>query len=282
MVDEIKKLNVSSEQAQARAPISGTAGPTTLDNDQFADVRDQLVARYELLPDELKSLITDDNFRTKLFEIAKEQKMTFEQLGILEIEVSMVILGMTPPRDFRDELQLQLKKNDVEIDALVAKVNAEVFTPIRASLEKLYADHKNPEDYMEGKEEVIPTPAIPTTSAQTAQAPIGTTQPKIEMARATNLSEVEKNVLGKAGVVLSETPTQPAKMPQAPMSSRTNILAGIENPSSLRNIVAEKLNSSSPVIPTSKSTDYSIPKTTPSSPSVPSTPKADPYREPIG
>lgn len=278
MVDEVKKLNVSTGEAtqSGASVISGTTGPTTLDSDQFADVRDQLVARYELLPDELKSLITDDNFRVKLFEIAKEQKLNFEQLGILEIEVSMVILGMTPPKDFRDELQIQLKKNDVEIDALVAKINTQVFTPIRASLEKLYEGHKEPADYMEGEGGKESAPAIPAT-----QTPTAPNAPKIEVKNDSKLSDTEKNVLGKAGVVLSETPAQPAKTPQAPMSSRTNILAGIENPSSLKNIVAEKLNSSTPVIPTNKSTDYSIPKASSTTPSAPTAPKSDPYREPL-
>ncbi len=272
MADEIKKLNVS----QAPSPITGGTGATTLDSDAFADIKDQLVARYELLPDELKTIITDDAFRVKLFEIAKELKMTYEELGTLEIETTMVILGMTRPEEYRDELQIQLKKNDADIDNLVGKVNAQVFAPIRASLEKLYASKKNPEDFFEAP----PAPTTPEVKPEVAPATASVVPTKTP---ATGLTDAEKTVLAKTGVVLSETPSGVMKAPSAPLSSRTNILAGIENPASLKtNIVSEKLNSSAPVIPTNKATDYSIPKTTPpSAPSVTPAPKADPYREPL-
>ncbi len=288
MADEVKKINVTQAQdssmtpAQSGNPIAPQAGSTTLDSDAFADIRDQLVARYELLPDDLKALITDDEFRMKLFNLAKELKMTYEQLGVLEIEVTMVILGMTPPNQFRDELQIQLKKNDTEIDAIVAKVNEQIFTPIRVSLEKLYENHKEPEDYLDAPEGENSAP----TAQVTNQTPSATPTPAVTTAKPVltpdaKLTDTEKNVLGKAGVVLSEN-TGPKIAPQAPLSSRSNILAGIENPSTLKpNLVAEKLNTSAPVIPTAKTTDYSLPKTSTTVPSQPTTPKSDPYREPI-
>jgi hypothetical protein len=245
MADEIKTTGAQNADADR--------------DDPYADVKAELRTRFALLPEDVQKVLLDDGYQMKLFEIAKAQKLTYEELGLLEMETTMVLLGMTNPANYRDEIQSQLKKNDPEIDTLVKAVNEQVFTPLRASLEKVYAAKEAGEDT-----------AAPSVKTETA--PTG------------SLSGAEKTVLASTGVELAETQIQTPR-PQNTMPSRSDILSAIENPpkAAAPSFVAQKLTNPGPVMPTIKTTDYSIPKPAPETPSAPNAPRHadDPYREPI-
>lgn len=255
---------------------SATAEPA---EDMFDDVKKDIRKRFELLPEEIQQAIMDDNYQMQLFEIAKANKITYEQLSYLEMQTTMVLLGMLPPDEYRDELQVALKKNDPEIDVIVREVNEKVFAPIRASIQKIYAVQNTAEQY-------VPD-SIVTASAQPKkvimpiieQVQMPKTAPVAPMP--STISVGEKGILEKSGVTLSETPA-PVTPSSTPLPSRNDMLAGIENPTRIPrpNIVAEKLASAGPVIASNKTTDYSLPKTTaPSTTGVPTPPSRDPYRE---
>jgi hypothetical protein len=259
MADEVKKIPV----------VSGSTNTPAVNDPQFDEIKSELFTRFELLPDDIKKAITDDNYQTKLFNIAKEQKMTYEELGMLETETTMVLLGMTKPEDYRDEIQLQLKKNDADIDVLVKKVNEQVFLPIRASLERVYAAKKEPADYIP---ESIVTGVVEKVTPVTPPTPSPT------------LSAQDKSVLEKTGVVINEIAPTASPIQASQVANRGDLLKSIENPPKAVPIgmVAAKLNTASSGMPT-KSTDYSILKstTTPPPATKPTTPGSDPYREPI-
>jgi len=242
-------------------------------SDPFNDARRELRTRFELLPEELQKIIIDEGYQKNLFDIAKAQKLTYEELGTLEIETTMVLLGMVKPEDYRDQVQEQLKKNDPEIDALVKEVNEKIFAPINASLQKVYSAKREPIDYLKDEE----TPEAP--AAQMPKPIIPTPPPT----PAPSLSSTDKSILEKTGVVITETPTVRAAT-AAPMPSRTDLLKDIENPPKAPavNIVANKLGGSAPIMPP-KTTDYSMPKGTSASgaPTMPSVKMSDPYREKI-
>ena len=148
----------AAADAAARAPIA----EAEID-DQFADVRQEMNTRFALLPEQLQKVIMGNDYEQTLLAVAKAHKLTFDELGTLELETTMVLLGMTQPADYRDELQGELKKNDDEIDPLVKDVNEKVFGPVRAALERIYANQKEPEDYLK---------AAPAATAAATPAPI--------------------------------------------------------------------------------------------------------------
>ncbi len=271
MADEVKKVDVVS--AGTSSSVQSAVANATID-DQFSDIRGELMSRFELLPDDIKKAITDDAYQTKLFTIAKEKKMTYEELGTMETETTMVLLGMTKPEDFRDELQLELKKNDAEIDALVKNINEQVFAPIRASLERVYAAKKEPIDYL--TESGVKTSETASVAASTPVPP----------PPAPTLSTQDKTVLAKTGVVISETPTLVAPIQASQIPNRNDLMKGIENPqkSVPIGIVANKLGAQGPAMPT-KTTDYSVLKGTATPPATgtatppPARTGPDPYRE---
>ena len=275
--DLIKKIPVVS--AQADTTVDTKTAPTDGEEDPFDDVKKELRSRYELLPDDIKQTITDDGYQMKLFNLAKDQKYTYDELGIIELETTMVLLGMVKPADFRDELQMQLKKNDTEIDFLVREINTQVFDPIRASLDKIFSTKKEPLDYITGealasvggeaspklvaeeaaKKASIPTPA-PLSVPFTIASPSAPTTPETHH----GLSETEKSVLESSGVVIHE---------QTPLRVTPQTT-----------IVPPTILSSTPKIATSKVTDYSVAKPTApqqTAQTQPNTPAIDPYRESI-
>lgn len=308
MADDMIKINTAG--AMASAVTDATTGGA----DPFAETKNELASRFELLPEDIKAAIMDTGYQEKLFNLAKAQKLTYEELGVLETETTLVLLGMTKPADYRDELQQELKKNDPEIDAIVKAVNEQVFAPIRASLERVYSAQKDPADYVPesivtGQEEKPAAPVFPPASAPVSTpaaspapampAPVAATTPTPAPAMASSiarpavanpvpfpsrLNTMEKSVLEKSGVVIA-APTAPApQVPASEIPDRANLLASIENPSAIKpNIVAEKLKTTGPVISATKTTDYSMPAKpiAPEVPAAPAKPYVDPYREPI-
>ena len=310
--DLIKKVPVvstsSANQATFAAAATSVANTSTQTKDDpddggddpYDDVKKEIRTRYELLPEDIKQAIMDDNYQMKLFEIGKANKLTYEELGSLEMETTMVLLGMTRPTEFRDELQLELKKNDAEIDALVTVVNEQVFTPIRASLDRVYAAKKDPADYIPESittgfvaKPVAQTPAPMQTASsillkpENTTVPTATTPKPITPVAAPSLTAQEKSVLENTGVVIRETapitPASPMTMP-----SRNDLMKGIENPTKAPSagFVSDRLKASTPVVPAAKVTDYTVAKpqtpAVPAQPFVPAAPKGpDPYREPL-
>lgn len=270
---------------------TNSTGSQNDSNDPWESVRQEVHERFELLPDNIKKIMMSDEYEKSLFDIAKSQKLTYEELGILEVETSMVLLGMNAPEDYRDELQLQLKKNDAEIDALVAVMNDKVFTPIRSSLEKIYAAKKEPEDYLSPIPASVTaensasatqgnsaSPATTATPSPLASKPTSTTSTESESSSLTN---DERTLLAQSGVELTENQSS-APIVASSMPGRTDMMRDIENPpkSAPSGILANKF-SGIPAVAPSKTTDYSIPKT-PAAPAPSEAPiKNDPYREPV-
>ena len=166
-------------------------------DDQFADVREEMKQRFALLPEQLQKVIMGSDYQQKLFDIAKANKLTYDELSTLEIDTTMVLIGMTRPEEYRDEIQVQLKKNDAEVDVIVKDVNDKVFGPVRSALERIYETQKEPEDFLQpvpvtsfapaaysapvaptAAAPIAPTPVVPPAavpaSAPTASAPIST------------------------------------------------------------------------------------------------------------
>jgi hypothetical protein len=229
------------------------------------------------LPQELQQVIQSSEYQDKLFQVAKKNQWTYEQLGILELETTMVLLGMTNPNNYQKVLAEELGKKPAELTTIVADIKTQVFDPIRASLMKLYT-----EDAISAPES-IPTPV-------TTQAPVQKTAPENDTA-----------VLEKSGITIEEVKPQ---KPEVASVSRGDVLGGIENPpkstskvlnqvspgsavpkapyagaASGSGIVASKLSATVAIPP--KATDYSIPKMGSTTPPPKAPSQSDPYKEPL-
>lgn len=295
MADLNNMANLGMGANAAASPV-----PQPAADDQFADIKAEMAQRYALLPEDIKQTIVSTNYQQKLFDIAKAHKLTFEELNTLELETTMVLLGMTPPGEYRDEIQIELKKNDdAEVDAIVKDVNDQVFAPVRQALQRVYSSDSSVDAT------IPPTPVAASSAPAMAFSPAPAPAPAFSAmppapsipvvripdvapaASGSTLSSAEKSVLEKTGVVISDTSMPRATvssdipmMPGQAPSMRKELIRDIENPSSIPTAPADKLS-----IPLSgmapKVTDYSIPKTPASPAPAQSSKPADLYREPI-
>lgn len=134
----------------------------------FTQIEGELKTRFELLPTELQTVILSSDYQMKLFEIAKKHKLTYEKLGQLELETTMVLLGMTPPDEYKADISDQLNFKGAELDELVGEINQDVFAPIREKLMGLYTKEEVElgEKFAEEK-----TAASPEETSSTPQSP---------------------------------------------------------------------------------------------------------------
>ena len=176
--------------------------------DNKTDTEKELSTRFALLPEEIQKAITSSDYQMKLFDIAKKYKFTYEQLGKLEMETTLTLLGMTHPNDYITSLTEQLGKKKEEIEPLVNEIKTQVFDPIRDSLMGLYAK-----------------PTDGSLDNATADA---------------------NKIFQKAGVSL--TSNTPQTTPSAPVTeNRSDILKGIENPTKSNPLVLNEKPAVAPV-----------------------------------
>lgn len=130
--------------------------------DQFGGIKKELQTRFELLPENLKKIITSSDYQMQLFDIAKKHKLTYDKLGQLEIETTMVLIGMTPPDEYKNDIQEQLSLTGSELDLLVTDINEAILKPIRENLMALYAK----EEIEEGETLNTVTPSTPSVTSK--------------------------------------------------------------------------------------------------------------------
>lgn len=184
------------------------------EKDPFEDIKKEMQTRFELLPEEIQKVITSSEYQMKLFGIAKKNKLTYEQLGTVEMETTMVLLGMTKPDDFRDEIQVELKLNDPEIESLVKDISDVVFVPVREALKQVYE-----------KKAVSEAPR----GSETKPADTGT------------------QILAKAGISIENNADTKAP---ANIESRLDAISGIENPPKSEPVVLNPIKqTSAPAMP---------------------------------
>lgn len=131
MADEINK-----NQTATTSPQTNEVDPV------FAQIEGELKTRFELLPTELQQVILSSDYQMKLFEVAKKHKLTYEKLGQLELETTMVILGMTPPDEYKAEVAEQMNLSGADLDNVVMEINEQVFQPIREKLMGIYSEEE--------------------------------------------------------------------------------------------------------------------------------------------
>lgn len=164
--------------------------------------------RFDALPESIQELILSSNYQNTLIEIGKKYQLNVEQLGMLEQETTLVMMGLTPTQDFKNELVHELKIDNIKGNQIVTEINEKIFLPIRDLLKLMYTpegeepsveetpeEPKKIENNLESREELLkkienpnllkekelPAPATPSTPSILSQKLSGTfSVPKVE------------------------------------------------------------------------------------------------------
>ncbi|MEK7569425.1 MAG: hypothetical protein AAB500_00840 [Patescibacteria group bacterium] len=125
--------------------------------------------RYDMLPESIKEIIMSSNYQDTLIELGKKYNLNVGQLGILERETTMVLMGLTNPDNFQTEI---IREMDVDAERgrqIVKEINEEIFARIRDLL-KLMNTPPGEEPKLD-EETPAPSPEILKAAGVTAAAP---------------------------------------------------------------------------------------------------------------
>lgn len=211
--------------------------------------------KYDALPTEIKSLLYTPEVTSIIQKVGEKNKLHFDQMGVLELETSSVMLGFTDTADYEQIIAEKLNVDAKKAAEIVKDINDMLFVKIRNSL-------KIPLATAAAKSVVMPS----SLAEATAATPVVTTPAAVPPAPAT-----------------SKTPGAAPTMPTAPLSNQ------ISTPLDNTDIMLSEPTVSLPKkveMPPSLTTK--VEATSPASPGGQTKPpspapayKADPYREPI-
>jgi hypothetical protein len=98
------------------------------------DTKDQIEQRIEELPQDVRDAALSAQLGEHLREIGQKHNLHIDQIGKLEDEAMLVMLGFFDPAQFNKQLEEQLAVTPENASAIAADVNSAVFAPIRESL----------------------------------------------------------------------------------------------------------------------------------------------------
>ena len=98
----------------------------------------ELEEKYKQLPTGIEEAIFSVGMEKTLEEIGKKYKLQIDQLGILANETRLVMLGLTHPKDFINNLAERLELEKEPAKNIAQEINQRIFYAIREELKKMH------------------------------------------------------------------------------------------------------------------------------------------------
>lgn len=129
------------------------------------DTQAQIEARLAELPEDVREAVLSAQLGERLGAIGQKHSLHIDQVGKLEDETMLVMLGFFDPDQFNKQLEEQLSLSPADAAAIAQEVNTSVFMPIRESLKR----------FTEAKAAIPTPPSVPKEAqlpqVQTAPSP---------------------------------------------------------------------------------------------------------------
>lgn len=120
--------------------------------------KEQLLTKFNSLPQELKQAIAGVKTSEIIQNISKKHHLQIDQMGELAAETGLVLLGLTKPEDYIKNLNNRLKINLKDARDIALEVNIEIFSKVKESLKKLHGIGVSPVVNMPSETVVEKTP----------------------------------------------------------------------------------------------------------------------------
>ena len=91
--------------------------------------------QFKLLPENIQTAIVSAEFQIKLREIAERHALLIDQSGDLEIQTTLVMMGLEPLSDFVENIQTKLGVSIIQAKEIAFDVSEHIFKPIRDTLQ---------------------------------------------------------------------------------------------------------------------------------------------------
>ena len=172
-------------------------------NDMKIFTHDEIMERFNKLPQALRDAMFADVNTDLMLELGKSHGLMLDRVGQLADETAYIILGLVHPKDFVERLTERLKIPQEKAVPLASDINAKVFDPIRAHLMQV---HDFPAS-------ALPQAAKEPDPPQTEPAP-AFRQPSFAM-------PVE-NLAAKAPMIFPQKMAAPPPIPKSVVPQRAN------------------------------------------------------------
>jgi hypothetical protein len=96
-----------------------------------------IAEQMKSLPADVKAAIISVDYQTKLQEITRRQKLLIDQAGKLEMETTLVMIGLEPLTDFTANIQREMGLTTIRAQEVAMDVSENIFKPIRDSLQTM-------------------------------------------------------------------------------------------------------------------------------------------------
>lgn len=93
-------------------------------------LRQQFEEQLTYLPDINQQAMRSFDWATELISIGHGYGLHVDQLEDLQIETMLVMVGLTPPEKYQEELITRLALSPIEADRIIEEVNKRIFSPI--------------------------------------------------------------------------------------------------------------------------------------------------------
>jgi hypothetical protein len=154
-----------------------------------------IAEQMKKLPKDVIAAIISVDYKTKLVEITHRQKLLIDQAGKLEMETTLVMMGLEPLADFIGNIEREMGLNTIRAKEVALDVSENIFKPIRNSLQKMNAD-------LEKEEEAGPNDVVEGGEPEVTKF---TNSNEAELNRDQILSEIENPVLNNPTTPLRES-----------------------------------------------------------------------------
>ena len=190
--------------------------------------KDIVQEQIKKLPKEVRDALASDELSTKIRAVGSNHHLHIDQIGTLEDEVILAIIGISEVSELADQLAEQLTLSKTEADALVNDINTMVFVPIQNSMKQV--DEKSvvmPSAMAAAKIEPAPTaPAAVLSTDMQINAPVSTAPTAAPIAApAPSMPTPEVDVMFNEPTVSMAPKVEPVPAPAVP-----NITTKVEPP----------------------------------------------------
>lgn len=241
-------------------------------NEETQKLIDQRIA---MLPENIRESLKKIPWAEEILAIGKKNGLHVDQMGELQIETVLVLVGLTHPNQYPTELKRALSLGDAQVTAIVVDVNERILKSIRQSLIDFMALEDATTSTTESQTDTQQTD--PLTSAGLEIIPDSS---PLENSKEDQIQggDYEKNMLQKSGVNIEETVTPTEAVVS---EGRNDLLDTLEHPPKTALTGFSKFvetQRTQPVVAPAQKTSYKEPE---APKTAPPTAKGDPYREPI-
>jgi hypothetical protein len=98
------------------------------------ELQKQIEERVAQLPEETQRAIASAELSKHIQAIGQKHQLHIDQMGLLEDEIMLAMLGFIDPADFVSVLEQQVKISPEKARALTVDIQDEIFTPVREAM----------------------------------------------------------------------------------------------------------------------------------------------------